>query len=82
MRHITPRRLALPGALLIDWLLGEPPNALHPVAWLGNLIGALERRAPRDRPLVELIYGTGVAALACVAALAPAIVVERLLKRH
>ncbi|MFL5806869.1 MAG: adenosylcobinamide-phosphate synthase CbiB [Roseiflexaceae bacterium] len=81
-QHATLRRLALPAALLIDRLLGEPPDALHPVAWLGQLIGALERRAPRDRPLVELGYGAGVAALACGAAIAPAIMVERLLKRH
>jgi adenosylcobinamide-phosphate synthase len=82
MRYETLCRLALPSALLIDRLLGEPPNELHPVAWLGHLIGALERRAPRDRPIAELGYGAVVAALACVAALAPAIVAERLLRRH
>ena len=60
MRHTTLRQLALPGALLIDWLLGEPPDALHPVAWLGQLIAALERRAPRDRPRAELAYGAGL----------------------
>ena len=35
-------------ALLLDGLLGEPPNWLHPVVWIGNGIGWLERRAPRD----------------------------------
>jgi adenosylcobinamide-phosphate synthase len=82
MQHATVRRLALPAALLIDWLLGEPPNALHPVAWLGCLIGALERRAPRDRPPAELGYGAGMVVLAGVAVCVPALLVERILKRH
>ncbi len=30
-------------AVLIDLTLGDPPNALHPVAWLGKLISGLEK---------------------------------------
>jgi adenosylcobinamide-phosphate synthase len=30
---------ALAGGIGIDWLLGDPPNKYHPVAWLGQLIG-------------------------------------------
>jgi adenosylcobinamide-phosphate synthase len=30
---------ALFGGIGIDWLLGDPPNKYHPVAWLGQLIG-------------------------------------------
>jgi adenosylcobinamide-phosphate synthase len=81
-QHAALRRLALPTALLIDWLLGEPPNALHPVAWLGRLIGVLERRAPQGRSLAELGYGAGMAAVGIITAILPAVVVERLLKRH
>ena len=58
---------------LLDVAFGEPPNAVHPVAWLGSLIAFLERRGPRDRPRAELAYGvvvvvaaTGAAALAAV----------------
>ncbi|ELY58597.1 adenosylcobinamide-phosphate synthase CbiB [Natronococcus jeotgali] len=30
-------------ALGLDRVAGEPPNAAHPVAWLGRLVGALDR---------------------------------------
>jgi len=45
---------------LLDAAWGEPPNALHPVAWLGRLIALLERRAPAGRPRAELAYGAVV----------------------
>lgn len=50
-------------ALVLDWLLGEPPDALHPVAWFGQLVAALERRAPREQPGPELLYGAGIVAV-------------------
>ena len=34
-------------ALALDLLFGEPPNAWHPVVWIGAAITALERHAPR-----------------------------------
>lgn len=43
-------------ALALDLLAGEPPAALHPVVWLGWLIGALERRAPAASR-AQLAYG-------------------------
>jgi adenosylcobinamide-phosphate synthase len=59
---------------LIDVTLGEPPNALHPVVWMGRLIGALEYRRPHGRPHAELAYGvvvllvvTGVSAAGALA---------------
>ncbi len=30
-------------AVIIDLLIGDPPNALHPVAWMGWVIGRLEK---------------------------------------
>ena len=42
---------------LLDVAFGEPPDALHPVAWMGRLIAVLERRRPRGRPRAELAYG-------------------------
>lgn len=42
---------------LFDVTVGEPPNALHPVVWMGRLIGALERRRPRGRPSREFAFG-------------------------
>jgi adenosylcobinamide-phosphate synthase len=29
---------ALAGGIAIDWVIGDPPNKYHPVAWLGQLI--------------------------------------------
>ena len=53
-------RLALATVLLaafFDVTVGEPPNALHPVVWMGRLIGALMGRRPRGRPRAEFAYG-------------------------
>ena len=44
------RALVIALALGIDQLLGDPPNRLHPVAWMGRAIGALARRAPAGQP--------------------------------
>lgn len=35
------------GAVLLDLLLGDPPNSIHPVAWMGRLIGYLDNRVRR-----------------------------------
>ncbi|NLT37599.1 MAG: cobalamin biosynthesis protein CobD [Methanomassiliicoccus sp.] len=37
-------------ALVIDLALGEPPNRVHPVVWMGRLIGALDGLVKRDEP--------------------------------
>lgn len=34
-------------ALLLDLLLGDPPNRWHPVAWMGTLIARLRQAAPK-----------------------------------
>jgi adenosylcobinamide-phosphate synthase len=48
--------LALILALIIDATFGEYPNRLHPVVWMGRVIGALERRAPAGSR-GRLVYG-------------------------
>jgi len=30
-------------AVLLDILFGDPPNVIHPVAWMGRVIGLLEK---------------------------------------
>lgn len=35
--------LVLGGALALDLAVGEPPRRVHPVAWLGRLVGAVDR---------------------------------------
>ncbi len=44
-------------ALLLDLLLGDPPNRIHPVAGMGAAIAAAQRRAPRQGRLARLGYG-------------------------
>ena len=35
------------GALLIDAIIGDLPNAVHPLRWMGNILGWLDRRIRR-----------------------------------
>jgi adenosylcobinamide-phosphate synthase len=46
-------------ALGLDRLIGEPPNAAHPVAWLGRLIAPLDRRWGGAR--TQRLVGVGIA---------------------
>ena len=45
-------------ALLIDIAFSEPPNILHPVAWLGKLISLELKLKPSRGKLAQLIFGT------------------------
>ena len=63
----------MPAALLIAWTLdaavGEPRNAVHPVAWLGRLLGPLGQRICAWRRVPAFIGGSlawGVIAAALV----------------
>ncbi len=67
-------------AVALDWLIGDPPNALHPVAWFGRFVQAMERRAPRDNPRAELWYGAGMTASGIALAALPALLLERWLR--
>jgi adenosylcobinamide-phosphate synthase len=78
MKRRSVNRDALLLALALDLALGEPPNALHPVAWLGTLIGAIERRAPRGLPGRELAYGAAMTLASVLAAALPALAIEAL----
>jgi adenosylcobinamide-phosphate synthase len=50
------------GALLLDALVGEPPEAVHPTVWMGRAISACEKRAlkPKD-PLTRRLVGVALA---------------------
>jgi adenosylcobinamide-phosphate synthase len=47
-------------AVLLDILLGEPPNRWHPVAWMGRFIGTVQRWAPPHGRWGRLLYGAAV----------------------
>ncbi len=44
-------------AVIIDLALGDPPNALHPVAWMGKVIASLEKGGLKLKPRGQFIYG-------------------------
>jgi adenosylcobinamide-phosphate synthase len=44
-------------AVAIDLAVGDPPNVVHPVAWIGKVIGFLEKGGLKLRPGVQFIYG-------------------------
>jgi adenosylcobinamide-phosphate synthase len=68
----SARLSALLLALAIDLAFGDPPNRYHPVAWIGRLLRAGQRRLCQGSPARLLVGGAlvtvGVAGLAGVAA--------------
>jgi len=46
---MIPVIAALAGGIGLDYLLGDPPNKYHPVAWLGRLIGWFVPRLKASR---------------------------------
>lgn len=44
-------------ALILDRVLGDPPNRFHPVAWMGMAIDWARHRAPRQGRVLPLMYG-------------------------
>lgn len=56
MIYSSPLQLLiiLAGAVLLDILLGDPPNRFHPVAWMGSWIAALWKHHPDSSPRLFL----------------------------
>jgi adenosylcobinamide-phosphate synthase len=67
-------------ALLLDLMLGDPPNRYHPVAWMGVVIGVTRRLAPRRGRCLPLLYGTLVVIGGTVVVVIVGVVVEMLLQ--
>lgn len=49
--------LIVPFAFALDLAFGEPPNAMHPVAWFGRLAGAFIKRSPQSPPAAAFAVG-------------------------
>jgi adenosylcobinamide-phosphate synthase len=58
---MIPSSIALAGALAVDWYIGEPPAALHPVVWMGWVARRLENALFRSGPVGQLMSGALVA---------------------
>ncbi len=50
-------------AVALDLALGDPPSALHPTAWVGRALAAVERPARRLGPAGQLAFGAACAVL-------------------
>jgi len=55
-------------ALLLDLLLGEPPEPAHPTVWAGRAAQALEPLGRRLAPRSQLLFGGAVALVLPIAA--------------
>jgi adenosylcobinamide-phosphate synthase len=49
--------LILSLAIAFDLAIGDPPNRLHPVAWMGSVIAAVQRRAATEGRMMPLLCG-------------------------
>jgi len=47
-------------AFILDILLGEPPNRLHPVVWMGRWISLLTPGRPLPGRVLPLLWGGGI----------------------
>ena len=47
-------------ALALDLVWGDPPNALHPVAWMGKVISFLEKGSRARRHFAQFLAGLGM----------------------
>lgn len=50
-------------ATVLDLALGDPPDVIHPVAWMGRVISFLERGGNALRPRLQFFYGLGMVIL-------------------
>jgi adenosylcobinamide-phosphate synthase len=45
-------------ALILDAFVGEPPSQVHPVVWMGRIVGALETRLYKGTKRAQRLKGT------------------------
>ena len=51
------RIVTILSALLLDQIIKDPPNAFHPVGWMGKFISLIGNRTLRGNNLFKLVYG-------------------------
>jgi adenosylcobinamide-phosphate synthase len=66
-------------ALILDQVLGEPPNRFHPVAWMGTAIGIARRWAPRQGRWGPLAYGALLVLGGTAGAIGAGLILQQLL---
>ncbi|MGZ4862908.1 MAG: adenosylcobinamide-phosphate synthase CbiB [Halobacteriota archaeon] len=58
-------------ALTLDAFVGEPPAKVHPVVWMGRVVGALEKGLYRGTERAQRLKGTAAAAVVIVSFTVP-----------
>ena len=69
-------------ALAIDFVIGEVPNAIHPLRWMGNILYFLDRHIRRGNPTVTKIKGFLCYLFVFVLFLGTAIIILAAVKHH
>ncbi len=62
---MSPRKIII-NAVLIDLLLGDPPNRWHLVAWMGQAIHHARQYAPQKGPFSRFAHGMGITLMGSV----------------
>ncbi len=77
MEQLLAPLLVISLALAFDFIVGDPPNAIHPLRWMGNLLDALDaritrggRNATRLKGFLSYLLVFGISALICLLLLA------------
>ncbi|MBS0206370.1 MAG: cobalamin biosynthesis protein [Planctomycetes bacterium] len=65
MNAVHSQILILGMAVLLDLVLGEPPTAVHPVAWMGSVISFVRKRAPRQGRVWPFVAGLLLMLIGC-----------------
>ncbi len=68
-------------AIVIDLVIGEPPNRFHPVVWIGHLITALRRWAPRQGRVGACLYGGTIMLISGAVVLGLGVLLQQLLDK-
>lgn len=79
MSWFTVTSVCLLLAVILDQLLGDPPNCCHPVAWMGTLIALARRWAPRQGQGRRLVYGACVVLVGTAGAIAVGMLLQHYL---
>ncbi|MBV7336037.1 adenosylcobinamide-phosphate synthase CbiB [Chloroflexi bacterium TSY] len=53
-------------ALGLDLLFGDPSNRFHPVAWMGQAIGAARKYVPKKRASLQFLYGFAISVIGVI----------------
>jgi adenosylcobinamide-phosphate synthase len=67
--RLARRALAAAGGLVIDRVVGEPPDRVHPVIAFGHVMGFVEQATYRDSTAAGSAYAAGGVALGAIAGL-------------